>query len=703
VFVTIVDADELDCGSESPLQNARLRLVAPAAALGRGDRVQFTAELAPVSLIHNLGLLSPLPRATSSGIVASGAASSLDLVNSGSDLRWWIDRARNYVRTRISATYSPRAEALARALVLGENDLDPDDDLAFRQSGLSHLLAVSGTHLVFAIVTWMAALQALMVRITSLSARWHVEQLIAPLGALCAFLYADFAGGSGSAWRAAWMLAAVYFGRCLGRKVGGLQALALSLAVGTLLDPWAGFDLSFLLSAAATLGLITFGQSLARKLNAIQVPALRAVALAASTTVCAMLPCIPILSLMAPDVTVAGVLANLFAGPLGEAASLPLCLVHAVAGVFPPLERGLALCASGALLLVAKIARVTAAVTWARVGIPYPNAAHFCVLALTALAVTRFASRAVRRVLMLIGGFAMVLVELATHAYGKPRDQLRITVNDVGQGDSLLVDFPTGQSMLVDGGGNITGGLDPGISVLQPLLRARRRRRVDVVVVTHPHPDHFGGLLTLLPTIDVGEVWMQEGTLPELRAALERRNVPVIGLSNLCAKPHWFGRVELRVLGPCPDASGATNVNNASIVMRVQMGQRVAILPGDAEHEAESELAARYANGLRADFLKVGHHGSRSSTSEQWVRLLHPRWAAISAGSRNRFGHPVPATEARLRNSGAIVLRTDELGSIQWQTDGTAVSLRTARAKVEVPLIDNAARVGPAREDDAPH
>ncbi len=124
------------------------------------------------------------------------------------------------------------------------------------------------------------------------------------------------------------------------------------------------------------------------------------------------------------------------------------------------------------------------------------------------------------------------------------------------------------------------------------------------------------------------------------------------------------------------------------------MGQRVAILAGDAEHEAEHELVARYGSDLAADFLKVGHHGSRSSTSQEWLQRVHPKWAAISAGSRNRFGHPVPATESRLRENGAVVLRTDQLGSVQWETDGSAVTVRTARAKVELPAEFGNRRTG---------
>jgi competence protein ComEC len=315
-------------------------------------------------------------------------------------------------------------------------------------------------------------------------------------------------------------------------------------------------------------------------------------------------------------------------------------------------------------------------------------------LAFGALTIARCNTHRIRWVLALVGILAFGLVEFAAHALGNPHDKLRITVNDVGQGDSILVDFPDGHCMLVDGGGSITGGADPGVTVLQPLLRARRRKRIDVVVITHPHPDHFGGLLTLLPAIDVGEVWMQEGTLPDLRSGLQQRRIPILGIAQLCNLHRSFGAAELRVLGPCPDASQASNANNASLVIRLQMAQRVAILAGDAEQEAEHEMVARYGTDLGADFLKVGHHGSRSSTSQEWLQRVHPQWAAISAGSRNRFGHPVPATESRLRENGAVVLRTDQLGSVQWETDGRAVTVRTARAKVEVHLVVGNIRTG---------
>src|SRR6185436_3183210 len=159
-------------------------------------------------------------------------------------------------------------EPMARALVLGESDLDPDDDEAFRRSGLSHMLAVSGTHLVFAVLSLVRALSAVLVRIEQLSASFDCGRIAAFVGLFLSLLYADFAGGSGSAWRAAYMLSAGLLARALGGLPCASRALGVSFFVGWLRDPLVAFDISFLLSAAATSGLLVLGEPL-------QKPALR--------------------------------------------------------------------------------------------------------------------------------------------------------------------------------------------------------------------------------------------------------------------------------------------------------------------------------------------------------------------------------------------------------------------------------------------
>jgi competence protein ComEC len=738
------ELDALDCDGrlDARAWPTRLYVASPTLPIERGSDIAVIADLAPVSDFRNFDLPDPRPASARRGAVLSGAAVSLEVTRRSFGPRALIDRARSHVRGRLIATFAPLVTGMARALVLGENDLDPADERAFQRSGLSHLLAVSGTHLILAVLALVRALEALLKRWLWLAQRTDVRRPAALLGLCLGPLYADFAGGSGSAWRAAWMLCAVLGVRALGRHVFASRVLAAALGAGWLEDSLVVFDPSFSLSMAATVGLLVLGRRLNEDLLArtAQLTEPRATDLgrfpkaithAALTTLAATLPCTPILLSLSPGLSLTSVAANLLAAPLGEAVALPLCLAHAVSAPWPALENGIALAASGALTLIRAVAWAAASVDWLYFELPPPNEWHLAVLAAAipillaprartwlspaadsapararAASITGATRRSPRA---LVCALSLLLVEAATRFQHSPTSmrllhRLRVTALDVGQGDATLIDLPDGRLMLIDGGGFVGAATDPGERVILPTLRARRREHLDIVVLTHPHPDHFGGLLSVARQVSIGELWYggsgvgspapaASGAAPsadppapaareapplalrELLRALAQAGIPLRGATELCQHMPDADR-GLQVLHPCPSAS-EHGQNDNSLVLRIAHGRRAALLVGDAERWAEARLLATHPNDLHADFLKVGHHGSRTSSSGPFLAHVAATFASISCGVRNRFGHPHPEALARLTQAGALPLPLDRLGAVQWQTNGDTQTLRT--------------------------
>jgi len=680
----LADVQHADC-EDVPLPAFRARLYGGPRELARGDVVSGVADFAGAQLFRNFGGADPRPSARRSGAVASGGALSMTIESRGFGVRALIDRARAHVRARIVATFPPLAVPMAKALVLGESDLDPDDDAAFRASGLSHLLAVSGTHLVFAVVTLVNALGFMLVRFEAFAACVRATRVAAALGVALSLGYADFAGGSGSAFRAAYMLSVGFLVTAAGRRPSAVRCLAASILIGAALDPLVACDVSFLLSVAATAGLIGIGPHFARFTGKIGWRPLAWLAGSLATTLSAMLPCVPLLSLLSSEIGVAGLLANVLAGPVGEICALPLCLLHAVLGFWPWLERGAAMAGGGALLIVRAIARLSAEQSSLRFALPVPSGFELALVAVLGVALlTTPAGRWQTKLLISLGaaGGLLALEQAQTRA-GAPHGRLVASVLDVGQGDSTLIDFPDGSLWLIDGGGFVGSPVDPGRAVILPELRARRRARIDVMVLSHPHPDHFSGLESVLGAVEVGEFWdtgqgLAQGAGPtyaRIRGLLRERGVRVRGPAELCGE-HRRGGVRVQVLSPCPSFRPGVGANDNSFVLRLAWGKRRFLFTGDAEHEAEAALLERGAP-LGADFLKVGHHGSRTSSSPAFLDAVAPRVATMSTGIRNRFGHPHAPTLQKLSERGILALRTDRYGGVRVETDGEALSIVT--------------------------
>ena len=271
---------------------------------------------------------------------------------------------------------------------------------------------------------------------------------------------------------------------------------------------------------------------------------------------------------------------------------------------------------------------------------------------------------------------------------------MEVTAIDVGQGDSLLAINPEGSAMLVDAGGPVGRGgpaevvssFDVGEEVVSPYLWSRRIRRVDVVVLSHAHTDHMGGMPAVLRNFRPRELWVGAHPQSELFEALlkEAAELGIVVRHMHAGDRVLWGSVQVTVLGPAASyANPNAPKNDDSVVLRMQYGKASALLEGDAETPSEEAMLAA---GLVAPvtLLKVAHHGSRTSTTQAFVDAARPSEAVISVGRRNTFGHPRPEVIGRLAVEGARVFRTDTFGltSFLMTSDGR---IREVVGGVELP------------------
>jgi competence protein ComEC len=315
--------------------------------------------------------------------------------------------------------------------------------------------------------------------------------------------------------------------------------------------------------------------------------------------------------------------------------------------------------------------------------VPGPTLTH----ALAAVACFAFCCWAVRRsratawTAVAVLALSAVIVLWPTPTAIHP-NQLEVTAIDVGQGDSLLVVGPTGRAMLIDAGGPTgaaanaenaaltSSAFDIGEEVVSPYLWSRQLRRLDVVALTHAHSDHMGGMPAILRNFRPRELWVAvDPDSAPYRALLDEAATLGIRVRHLRAGDTLaFDSIAIHVLAPTPDyANPGPPINNDSLVLRMQYGQSSALLEGDAEAPSEHQMVAASLTNPAAQLgpdtlLKVGHHGSRTSTTPDFLALIAPQDAVISVGRNNTFGHPRPEIIQRLHDARALVFRTDQFG-----------------------------------------
>jgi len=576
-----------------------------------------------------------------------------------------LSRARAFTARRIDRLYGADAP-LARALLLADaDDIDPELRDRFADAGIIHMLSVSGLHV---------AIIADAVRHLASAAR--ATTIVADCLALAvAILFVGFIGAPPPALRSAGMLALAASAKVIQRPTSPWGIWAVSCAI-PLSEPRVVLDLGWQLSAVGMAGLLASGP-LSRRLCGALRGWRRGIADSVIATAVASAVTAPLVAWVFGRVSLAAVATNVVAAPLFGVAQ-PLLFASLVVTPLWSVAVLLAEAARSVLALIDLVARWGAALPLAAIRAE-PNAATAVLLGVAAVAgVVAIVGRWPRRPLCV----ALGAVGLATWwpALAPGPGTLELHAIDVGQGDALALRTPRGRWLLIDAGGGWRGG-DAGASIVWPYLR---RFGGDVVYLSlsHPHLDHIGGAVSLLDKAGIDTVWdgaYVSGSSAYRELLLASRRHGSVWRHVAAGDSISFDGVGVQVLAPDSAwLAGLDDPNEASVVLRVSYGALRFLFVGDAEHGEEAWLVARYGDALRADVLKVGHHGSATSSTAEFLDRVRPRVALVSVGAGNTYGHPVASVLQRLEERGVHLLRTDDDGTIVLSTDGRSIDVRAS-------------------------
>ncbi len=654
-----------------------LTLLSPQ-GLRTGDRIEFEARLKRPATSRNPGGFDYRRHLERQGIWATAFVpdDSWRLVSRAD--RSGLARLRDSLRRPLASAADDQTRGFLAALLLGDRGgLTPKLWESFQKTGTAHLIAISGQHVGMVAGCFALIFLWLLKRSTRLMLLFSVRRLALFLALIPSLLYILIAGAPPSAVRAGVLLVAAAIAYGLRRDLEIYSALALAAIFVSLLDPAAPFGASFQLSFLAVLSLALLVPRTARFFlrDDPTTPRWRRwLVLALLSTVAATAGTAPLAAYRFHIVSISGLLTNLWAIPsvglllaTGLLSLLTSFLLPTVGGW------GLSLTAwAGGLFL--RLIDLSARFSWTLEAYPTEGELFLLYLLLGLVALLLHRRLRLRTALVLIG---LTLAGFLPWDRLSPR--LEITFIDVGQGDAALIRTPAGEEILIDGGGFLIPGkphpFDVGREVVLPYLKRKGVKKIDLMILSHPHPDHYGGLQAIVDALPVKEFWWNGQSFPDTTFDALMNRLQGAKLREIHAPlSRGFGAVRLDLLYP-EKITPALGINDNCLVVKLTYGNSSFLFAGDIEEYAEQQLASAPGD-LHATVLKIPHHGSRTSSSVPFIDAVAPRFAVASLADGNMFHFPHEGVLEKYERRGIKVFRTDQNGAVTFTTNGQSLIVK---------------------------
>jgi competence protein ComEC len=643
-----------------------------------GNKIAVHGKLSNIISTHNPGIASSgdlmAKRRINCQMISNASNVEIIARSIGNPVKYLSIIIKNKLISVIQNTMKEPYSSLLGSIVFGSQASPLPDELQdnYRTAGVIHLLVVSGTQVSIILASVLAVCG-------SFGFSRNIRMMTATLANL---MFTVMVGAGPSIVRAAVMCEAALIAKAFERENDFYNSLAISAFVLLALNPLNLFDIGFQLSFMATWALFYVAPAIEDRLKE------RSPKLLANTIAISVAPTItttPVILYNFGQVSFVSIVSNFLIIPWVEVTVILGFISTLIGSIFAPF----AYVTGNTLTLILALLN---GIVYFLSGLPFA-CRYFAPPGLLAISIyyiilisgveimkgrlqIKFNKASLLIVLVLAGILFAWSPSIAAN-------DLIVTFIDVGQGDSILIESPSGKKALIDGGGrqeNVSSSSikkeDPvGKSIIVPFLRKKGINELDLVILTHPHDDHVAGLPYVLEKIkvdmvlDIGQPHTSRGCYRFLKL-IERKKIPY-KLARAGQVIDLGAGIKGYILHPSePLISGTvSDLNNNSVVIKLEYGKTSFLFMGDAAFEGEDRILSK-GYSLISDVLKVGHHGSMTSTSVKLLESVMPKYAVISVGAKNKFGHPSPETLRRLENYGAKVLRTDLGGAVIFRSDG---------------------------------